>query len=74
MFRRWIAKYANERLQEQVDGLTAELATAKATMAIQLAELQAMAGVIARDRERVKAELAAYARQRAECEGTNGRT
>lgn len=69
MFR-WIARYADDRLQERVAGLENELGTAKATMAIQLAELQAMAGVIARDRERVRAETAAYARARADAEGS----
>lgn len=74
MLRRWIRRYADARLQEQVDGLTNELAIAKATMAIQVAEIQTLAAVAARDRERVKAELAAYARNRAEHEGTHGRT
>lgn len=58
---RWIARYADARLLEQLDGLKQELAVANRTLAIQQAELQAMAGVIARDRERVKAELAGLA-------------
>ena len=73
MFR-WIARYADERLPERIAGLENELAISKAAMAIQQAEIQTLAAVAARDRERVKAELAAYARSRAEHEGTHGRT
>jgi hypothetical protein len=38
------------------------------------AEIESLAAVIARDRQRVAAETALFARQQAEHEGTNGRT
>jgi hypothetical protein len=47
----------------------AELDARDRIIRVQQAELDAMAGVLARDRERIKAEGAAYARQRAEHEG-----
>lgn len=44
----------------------------KRKLAIANAELEAMANVIARDRQRVRAETAEFARRRAEAEGSNG--
>ena len=38
------------------------------------AEIESLAAVIARDRQRVAAETAMFARQQAEREGTHGRT
>jgi len=38
------------------------------------AEIESLAAVIARDRQRVAAETAVFARQQVESEGTNGRT
>ncbi|MBI2480885.1 MAG: hypothetical protein HYV60_20325, partial [Planctomycetia bacterium] len=38
------------------------------------AEIESLAAVVARDRQRVAAEIAAFARQQAESEGTSGRT
>jgi hypothetical protein len=58
-----------KHLQKQVADLTAELEAQKRVLAIKDAELDSLAGVSARDRERVKAETATYARQRAESEG-----
>lgn len=37
------------------------------------AEIESLASVVARDRQRVAAETALFARQQAEHEGTNGR-
>lgn len=70
MFKR----FGDKALQRRVAELEAELSIAKRTTVIQAAEIQTLALVAARDRERVKAELSAYARNRAEHEGTNGRT
>lgn len=58
-----------QKLLKQIADLTAELEAQKRVLAIKDAELDSLAGVIARDRERVKAETAMYARQRAESEG-----
>ena len=44
----------------------------KRELAIAQAELEAMANVIARDRQRVQAEGAEFTRRRAEAEGSNG--
>jgi hypothetical protein len=49
--------------------LEAELDALRRVLTIKDAELESLANVIARDRERVKAETATYARQRAESEG-----
>jgi hypothetical protein len=67
-------RFGDKALQRRVAELEAELSIALRTVTIQAAEIQTLALVAARDRERVKAELAAYARSRAEHEGTNGRT
>ncbi len=53
----------------QILDLQAECEALRRTLTIRDAELESLAGVIARDRERTKAETAAYVRQRAECEG-----
>jgi hypothetical protein len=52
--------------------LEAELEALKRVLTIRDAELESLSSVIARDRERVKAETASYVRQRAEYEGTHG--
>jgi hypothetical protein len=65
--------FADKLLRAKLAELESELASRDRTIRIQAAEIESLAGVIARDRERVKAESAAYARQRAECEGTHGR-
>jgi len=64
------------RLERRVAQLTGQLADEKAEheatrreLKVAEAEIASMAAVIARDRERIKAESAAYARQRAEYEG-----
>lgn len=62
-----------KRLQKQVDDLQAEIDGRDRIIRVLETELETMAGVMARDRERIKAEGAAYARQRAESEGTSGR-
>lgn len=69
-----LRRFADKMLQGQVAQLKAELAAKERIIAVKDAELESMAAVIARDRERVKAETAAYSRQRAESEGLNGRS
>ena len=65
---------AIKRIQRRVDILSCDLEAARRTIAVIEAERDAMASVIARDRARVAAETAAYARRRAESEGADGRT
>ena len=57
----------------QILDLQTELEALQRVLAIRDAELESLAGVIARDRERVKAETAAYVRQRAELEGNHAK-
>ena len=63
-----------KRLEKQIADLEADLLATDRTIRVLETELETMAGVMARDRERIKAEGAAYSRQRAEHEGTSGRT
>ena len=65
MFRR----YANHVLAKKIDRLETELRKRDATIAVLEAERDAMAAVIARDRQRVTAECAVAARSKAEAEG-----
>ena len=57
------------KLQEQIEDLKADILERDRTIKIQSAEVETLSAVIARDRERVKAEAAGYARSRAEAEG-----
>ena len=61
-----------KRLQKQVADLESELEAKERIIKVQQAEIDSLCAVVARDRERIKAEGAAYVRQRAESEGTNG--
>ncbi len=69
MIRRFLKRFATARLQRQVERLSAELAAEQLKTKVVEAERDNLAQVIARDRERIKAEGACYARQRAEAEG-----
>jgi len=61
------------RLETEAADREAELDSLKRQLAVTMAENETLAAVVARDRERIKAEGAAYARSRAEAEGvTNG--
>lgn len=61
-----------QKLTKRVADLESQLAAKDRNIAVMQAEIDAMAAVIARDRQRVQAESAGYARQRAEYEGSNG--
>lgn len=61
-----------ESYRRLVEEQTAHAKTRR-DLEIARAEIDSLSLVIARDRERVKSELSAYARQRAENEGQNGR-
>lgn len=71
MLTRILRKWATRRLRRQVDSVHTELDAARVALRIAQAEIDSLAAVIARDRQRVQAEAAGYARQRAEHEGTN---
>ena len=63
-----------KRLEKQIADLQAEIDGKDRIIRVLETELETMAAVMARDRERIRAEGAAYARQRAESEGTSGRS
>ena len=58
-----------QQLLRQVADLQAELEARDRTIRVQAVEIENLAAVVARDRERIKAEAATFARQRAELEG-----
>ncbi len=60
------------QLRERVAELEAELAARDRTIAVMQCELDSLSAVVARDRLRVQAESAEFARKRAECEETEG--
>jgi hypothetical protein len=64
-----LARWGDEALRRQVHTLESQLEAERRRLAVATAEIESMAAVIARDRERIKAEGACYARQRAEAEG-----
>jgi len=57
--------------QRRILDLEATIEAKDRQLSVAQAEIESLAGVIARDRERIKAEGAAYARQRAESEGVS---
>jgi len=67
---RILARWANDVLTRQLLQLESELDVERRTIKVLQAELDSMAAVLARDRERIRAESAAYSRQRADAEGT----
>lgn len=68
LLRRW----ASDTHRNQVERLQSDLDASKRCLKVLQTEADSMAAVIARDRERIKAEGACYARQRAEAEVTPG--
>ena len=64
-----LKRWASRTLQRQVAKLTAELEAERLKTQVVESERDNLAQVVARDRERIRAEGAAYARQRAEAEG-----
>lgn len=59
------------KLERRILDLEAIVEAKDRQLSVAQAEIESLAGVIARDRERIKAEGAAYARQRAESEGVS---
>lgn len=68
--RRETAPQKRERLLlDRIADLEADVRAQERIVRVQAVELETLASVIARDRERIKAESATYARQRATHEG-----
>lgn len=70
MFQRMFSRWGSRNLQREADQLRKQLAERDADnealrreLRVRDAEIESLAGVVARDRERIKAEAAAYARQ-----------
>ena len=61
------------KMERRIADLESVIEAANRRYAVALVEIESMASVVARDRERIKAENAAYARARAESEGADGR-
>ena len=71
---RLLKRWAYSEMQKRVSDLETSLDAEHRRLTVANAEIESLAAVVARDRERIKAEGACYARQRAESEGTlNGR-
>lgn len=62
---RWLRTLAAEKSAHEIT---------RRRLRVAEAEIESLAAVIARDRQRVAAETAVFARQQAESEGINGRT
>lgn len=69
MIARLLHRWADAAVQREIDTLTTALDAERRRLEVANAEIEALAAVIARDRQRIQAEGAAYARQRAEAEG-----
>lgn len=67
--RETAAEKRERQLRDRIAELEAELEAEQRRSRVKDAEIESLAAVIARDRERVKAEAATYARQTAENEG-----
>ena len=69
MFNKFLGRWADDSLRTRIHTLETQLESEGRRLAVANAEIESLAAVIARDRERIKAEGACYARQRAEAEG-----
>ena len=58
------------RLQKRLADLQSEIESRDRIIQVMQAEIDSLSAVVARDRQRIQAECAAYGRQRAEAEGT----
>lgn len=65
----WFRRRKQSRQARQIEQLQSDLEAANRKLAVAEAEIESLAAVIARDRQRIKAETAAYARQQAHAEG-----
>ena len=62
-------KPKNQKLENKILDLEATIEARDRQLAVAQVEIETMAAVIARDRDRIKSEGAAYGRLRAESEG-----
>lgn len=65
----WLRDFLRYRQDTRVLDLEAKLDAERRKLAVAEAEIESLAAVCARDRQRIKAEVAAYARQQANAEG-----
>lgn len=70
MFR-WLKELSALRTDRRIRDLQAQIDEKDRLIAVLRAETESLAGVIARDRARVAAEMAAYNRDRAQSEGVS---
>jgi hypothetical protein len=66
---RLLSRWAEASTQARISKLEADLEAERLKVKVIEAERDNLASVVARDRERIRAEGAAYARQRADSEG-----
>lgn len=66
---KWLERFATRQVKAQVERLLTDMRKKDSVIAVLEAERDALAAVIARDRQRVQAEAAGFARQRAVEEG-----
>jgi hypothetical protein len=69
IIRRLLKRWADPVLQKRLLELESQLEAERRRLAVSNVEIESLAAVIARDRERIRSEGACYARQRAEAEG-----
>lgn len=67
---RWLRDFIEWRQAKTVLDMQARLDEKDRLVSVLKAEVDSLAGVIARDRQRIQAETARYARDQAEAEGT----
>ena len=71
MIRRLLKRWADAALEKRLTKIESDLDATRRSLAVTEGERDNLAAVIARDRQRIKAEGAAYARQQAESEGVS---
>lgn len=70
MLTKILSRWANRKLQREVEKLQANFDAERRRLAVANAEIESLAGVVARDRMRVASECAIAARTKADAEGT----
>jgi hypothetical protein len=69
MLKKILRRWADVSLRQQILELESKLDAEERRSTVLQTEIDSLAAVVARDRERIKSEGAAYARARAESEG-----
>lgn len=68
---RWLRDFIEWRQAKAILDMQSRLDEKDRLIVVLRAEIDGLAGVIARDRQRIQAETARYAREQAEAEGTH---